>query len=209
MYIKSVYFVGSFPKESKAPKDNRPEFAFIGRSNVGKSSLINMLCNNANVAKVSGTPGKTRAINYFLINESWYLVDLPGYGYAKASKKDKAAWEKMIEDYLVLRSTLICAIVLIDSRHPLQNIDREFIDWLGQRHVPFVLVFTKIDKLKPVQQEENIQTIKNQLLEHWHSLPQTFTTSSKNKDGRDELLHFFQTTVEPILEDLNKPNGGA
>ncbi len=200
MDIKSVYFLGSFPNESKCPTDGKPEFAFIGRSNVGKSSLINMLVNHKDMAKVSGTPGKTRQLNYFVINSEWYLVDLPGYGFAKASKKAKANYERMIEQYLLQRETLMCAMVLLDSRHELQKIDKEFIDWLGSMHIPFVLVFTKLDKLKTAEREVNIEKIKDQLLESWHSLPATFASSAKKKDGRDEILQFVQETIEQYVE---------
>jgi len=200
MDIQTVYFVGSFPTESKCPTDNKPEIAFIGRSNVGKSSLLNMLCNQKDLAKVSGTPGKTRQLNYFVINEEWYLVDLPGYGFAKASKKAKANYERMIEQYLLQRETLMCAMVLLDCRHELQSIDREFINWLGSMHIPFVLVFTKLDKLKESETEANMQRIKDQLLESWHSLPETFATSAKKKKGRDEILNFVESTIKTYQE---------
>ena len=202
MDIKTVYFLGSFPTESKCPIDGKPEFAFIGRSNVGKSSLINMLCNHKDLAKVSGTPGKTRQLNYFVINSEWYLVDLPGYGFARASKKAKANYERMIEQYLLQRETLMCAMVLLDSRHELQKIDKEFIDWLGSMHIPFVLVFTKLDKLKDHEIEANIQLIKDQLLETWHSLPESFATSAKKKVGRDEILNFVEDTMNKYHERL-------
>ena len=200
MDIHTVYFLGSFPTESKCPTDGKPEFAFIGRSNVGKSSLINMLCNQKDLAKVSGTPGKTRQLNYFIIDDQWYLVDLPGYGFARASKKAKANYERMIEQYLLQRETLMCAMVLLDSRHDLQDIDKEFINWLGSMHIPFVLVFTKLDKLKESQKEDNMQRIKDQLLESWHSLPQTFATSAKKKNGRDEILNFIESTIKTYHE---------
>jgi len=203
MDIKTCYFLGSFPTESKCPVDGKPEFAFIGRSNVGKSSLINMLVNHKDMAKVSGTPGKTRQINYFVINSDWYLVDLPGYGFAKASKKAKANYERMIEQYLLQRETLMCAMVLLDCRHGLQKIDKEFIDWLGSMHIPFVLVFTKLDKLKEAERAHNIDRIKNELLESWHSLPQSFASSAKKKDGKDEILQFIQDTIEQYVERQN------
>jgi len=196
MEFKSISFVGSFPNEAKCPDSGWPEFAFIGRSNVGKSSLINMLSNQSDLAKVSGTPGKTRQLNFFAMDESWYLVDLPGYGYAVASKKAKANYERIIEEYLLNREKLMCAVVLIDSRHDLQAIDLEFVNWLGTNHVPFVIVFTKIDKLRKSEKEVNIEKIKASLLESWNSLPPTFVTSSKNKDGRDEFLNFVQETLD-------------
>ncbi len=196
MDFKSVSFVGSFPNEAKCPDSGWPEFAFIGRSNVGKSSLINMLTNQKDLAKVSGTPGKTRQINFFAIDEQWYLVDLPGYGYAVASKKAKANYERIIEDYLLRREKLMCAIVLLDSRHDLQAIDLEFINWLGSNHVPFVIVFTKYDKLRKTEREVNIDRIKASLLESWNSLPPCFITSSKNRHGKEEFLQFISETLE-------------
>lgn len=202
MEIQTAYFLGSFPTESKCPTDGKPEFAFIGRSNVGKSSLLNMLCNHKDMAKVSGTPGKTRQLNYFVINSEWYLVDLPGYGFARASKKAKANYERMIEQYLLQRETLMCAMVLLDSRHELQEIDKEFINWLGSMHIPFVLVFTKLDKLKESEIEFNIQRIKDKLLETWHSLPENFATSAKKKVGRDEILNFVQNTIDNYKQRL-------
>ncbi len=192
MHIEEVSFVGSFKKESQCPKDKRPEFAFIGRSNVGKSSLINMLCNRKGVAKVSNTPGKTQSINYFDIDDKWYLVDLPGYGYARSSKKDRSAWEKMIERYLIVRENLQVAFVLIDLRHELQAIDREFINWMGENSIPFCLVYTKMDKLKKAQVKTNIARIQNELLKYWNSLPQQFTTSSEKHIGREEILDFIE-----------------
>ncbi len=202
MIIKSVEFIGSFTKESQAPKPEFPEYAFIGRSNVGKSSLINMLCNQKGIAKVSGTPGKTQHINYFLINESWYIVDLPGYGFAKVSKKSRAKWEAMIERYLVVRPTLQCAILLIDSRHPLQNLDLEFANWLGERHIPFVMSFTKSDKLKDQEKLNNVETINAAFLEYWHSLPQQFVTSAKSAEGRDEFLAFIEKTNKAFNDKM-------
>ena len=204
MEIQTAYFLGSFPTESKCPTDGKPEFAFIGRSNVGKSSLINMLVNHKDMAKVSGTPGKTRQINYFVINSEWYLVDLPGYGFARASKKAKANYERMIEQYLLQRETLMCAMVLLDSRHELQEIDKEFINWLGSMHIPFVLVFTKLDKLKEAAIDTNIQRIKDKLLETWHSLPESFASSAKKKDGRDEILDFVQKTIDNYKQRLKE-----
>lgn len=191
MVIKSISFVGSFPSENKSPKTQIPEYAFIGRSNVGKSSLINMLMQRKGLAKVSSTPGKTQMINFFEVNESWHLVDLPGYGYAKISKKQRASLEKMINTYLQTREQLQCAFVLIDSRIPLQENDREFINWLGETHIPFVLVYTKIDSVKKSQQHQNIKDIEQKLLEEWTELPQTFITSAVNQQGREEVLHFI------------------
>ncbi len=198
MVINSVTFVGSFPSESKCPESNKPEYAFIGRSNVGKSSLINHLCDRKEIAKVSSTPGKTQLINFFEINESWHLVDLPGYGYAKSSKKKRAQWEKMIFHYLSARVQLKCAFVLMDSRIPLQEIDRNFINWLGETHVPFVFVFTKSDGIKKAEMNKNIKNIKEKLLEEWTELPQSFITSSVKSRGKEEILEF--------IENLNSSN---
>lgn len=191
MEIKEVDFIGSFERESQCPQDDVPEYAFIGRSNVGKSSLINMLCNRKGLAKVSNTPGKTQTINFFRVDNAWHLVDLPGYGYAKISKKMRIKWEKMIERYLITRPQLQVVFVLLDSRHPLQSIDMEFINWLGERSVPFVIVYTKIDKLKKSQIELNVERIRQGILEYWHSLPQEFITSSEKKEGRQEILDFI------------------
>lgn len=191
MEIKEVEFIGSFERESQCPQDMVPEYAFIGRSNVGKSSLINMLCNRKGLAKVSNTPGKTQTINYFRVDDSWHLVDLPGYGYAKISKNMRRKWEDMIERFLITRSQLQVIFVLIDSRHDLQSIDMEFINWLGDRRVPFVLVYTKIDKLKKAQVQINIEKIQNAMLQYWNALPDQFITSSEKKDGRKEILDFI------------------
>ena len=191
MEIKEVEFIGSFERESQCPQTKVPEYAFIGRSNVGKSSLINMLCNRKGLAKVSNTPGKTQTINYFRVDDSWHLVDLPGYGYAKISKKMRGKWEDMIERFLITRSQLQVIFLLIDSRHDLQSIDLEFMNWLGERSVPFVLVYTKIDKLKKAQVALNIEKIQNSMLQYWNSLPDQFVTSSEKKDGRKEILNFI------------------
>jgi len=191
MEIKEVEFVGSFERESQCPQDDVPEYAFIGRSNVGKSSLINMLCNRKGLAKVSNTPGKTQTINFFRVDSAWHLVDLPGYGYAKISKKMRLKWEKMIERYLITRPQLQVVFVLLDSRHDLQKIDLEFINWLGERRVPFVLVYTKTDKLKKSQVGENVKRIQNGILKYWNSLPQEFITSSEKKEGGQEILDFI------------------
>jgi GTP-binding protein len=200
MNIKDVEFIASFPKVSACPVDGKPEFAFIGRSNVGKSSLINMLCNRKGMAKVSVTPGKTQLLNYFLINQTWYLVDLPGYGYARLSKEKKAGFGKMIKNYLEQRSTLVVAFVLIDVRHELQKIDKEFIDWLGENSVPFCLVYTKADKLGKNQVQTNVLAIRNELLKTWNELPQEFITSSETRTGRDEILSSISTSMASFVE---------
>lgn len=189
MLIKTARFVGSFTNISQCPPPNCPEYAFIGRSNVGKSSLINMLTGFGELAKVSSTPGKTQAINHFSINEQWFLVDLPGYGYAKISKTQREKWQQMIRQYLNRRDNLQCVFLLIDSRIPPQTSDLEFINWLGEMHIPFVIVFTKIDnrKYKP----QNIEEFKTAMLQTWDALPQMFLTSAVKKHGRDEVLQFI------------------
>ncbi|GLR16506.1 ribosome biogenesis GTP-binding protein YihA/YsxC [Portibacter lacus] len=196
MNIKTLEFVGSFPSETACPDSTFPEYAFIGRSNVGKSSLINLITDRKEIAKVSSTPGKTQLINFFEVNESWHLVDLPGYGYAKVSKKNRAKFSKMIDHYLLSRKQLQCAFVLIDARIPLQEIDREFISKLGASGVPFVLVFTKIDGVKLGKLTDNLRDIKEKLLEEWTELPQTFITSSTKRKGREEILE--------LISKLNK-----
>jgi GTP-binding protein len=191
MDINQVSFIGSFERESQCPQEMVPEYAFIGRSNVGKSSLINMLCNYKGLAKVSNTPGKTQTINYFKVDSSWHLVDLPGYGYAKISKKMREKWEDMIERYLITRPQLQCVFVLIDSRHKLQKIDLEFINWMGDRRVPFVIVYTKIDKLSTKLVDTHVKAIQDGLLQYWNALPDQFITSSEKKVGRQEILHYI------------------
>ncbi len=205
MEIVTTEFKGSFPSHSQCPKEEFPEFAFIGRSNVGKSSLINMLCSKKELAHTSQKPGKTQLLNYFLINQQWAIVDLPGYGYAKISKIKRKEWQKMIQDYLVLRPTLCCAFVLIDSNIPPQTVDIEFINWLGEMHIPFVLVFTKTDRLKPQEIEANIQATQAKLLEYWNELPQQFFTSANKNIGRDEILNFIDgLATEGALEIKKK-----
>lgn len=191
MVIKEAAFAGSFDRESLCPKAFIPEFAFIGRSNVGKSSLINMLTGHKDIAKVSKTPGKTQLLNFFLINGEWNLVDLPGYGFAKISKKKIAIWEQMIEKYLLVRQQLQVAFVLIDIRHPLQKIDSEFLDWMGERQIPFVIIYTKADKLNSSEIQTHVKRINDKILETWVELPQYFVTSSEKKLGRDEILNFI------------------
>lgn len=192
MEVNSTEFRGSFPRVQDCPVDDRPEFAFIGRSNVGKSSLINMLTGRKELARTSKKPGKTQLINYFLINQQWHLVDLPGYGYAKISKKKRQEWERMIQDYLVRRIQMQCAFVLIDAMIPPQPIDLDFINWLGEMRIPFVLVFTKTDRLKPDELAQNLQLIREALLETWTELPQQFLTSATARTGREEILTFIE-----------------
>jgi len=191
MEIKTAQFVISNTDVGKCPAPTLPEFAFIGRSNVGKSSLINMLCERKDMAKTSSKPGKTQLINHFIINKDWYLVDLPGYGYAKVSKDLKEKWNSFIEQYLVNRQNLMCVMVLLDSRIPQQKIDLEFMDWLGENEIPFVMVFTKIDKLSKLKISANINSYKNEMGKHWDELPQCFYTSAEKKEGKDELLQFI------------------
>ncbi len=196
MNIVDVSFEGSFEKLHQCPHHYLPEFAFVGRSNVGKSSLINMITNKKSIARTSGTPGKTQHLNFYLINKSWYLVDLPGYGYAKVSKKIKRQFPKMIEDYLIQRPNLYCCFLLIDSRHPLQKKDEEMLSWFGDHHVPFVIIYTKIDKMKPSTKMDNIELIRKGLLESWESLPKQFITSSVSREGKEELLTYLATLID-------------
>lgn len=191
MEIKNYQFVISAPTVEKCPKDNKPEYAFIGRSNVGKSSLINMLCNHKGLAKTSATPGKTLLINLFLVNREWYLVDLPGYGYAKRSKSVQDQLQRMISSYILQRQQLVNVFVLIDIRHDPQKIDREFIDWLGVSSVPFSIVFTKADKLGPVKARQNAERWMESLRDTWETLPPYFITSSEKKTGRQEVIDYI------------------
>jgi GTP-binding protein len=191
MLIKSAEFVVSNSDVAKCPKDRLPEYAFIGRSNVGKSSLINMLMQRKSLAKTSGRPGKTQLINHFLINKNWYLVDLPGYGYARVSKSSKKVFQKFITKYFEKREQMILAFVLVDCRLEPQPIDLEFMQWMGESQVPFSIIFTKADKLKPNALKRNIESYEQKMLEVWEEMPQYFITSASNFDGRDELLGFL------------------
>ncbi|MDO5665756.1 MAG: ribosome biogenesis GTP-binding protein YihA/YsxC [Bacteroidia bacterium] len=175
----------------KCPQDGKPEYAFIGRSNVGKSSLINMLTNRKGLAMTSSTPGKTMLINHFLINDEWYLVDLPGYGYARRGKENRKKLQQIIEDYVLEREALTSLFVLVDSRHEPQKIDLEFMEWLGENGVPFSIIFTKGDKQGSVKLQQNVDTYKQKLLETWEELPPVFVTSSEKKMGREELLEYI------------------
>lgn len=194
MKISSAEFITSNTDASKCPKPIFPEYAFIGRSNVGKSSLINMLCDRKELARTSATPGKTTLINHYIINKNWYLVDLPGYGFAKTSKERQRQFEAIITSYLVHRDNLQIVFVLIDSRHPLQKIDEEFINWLGEKEIPFAIIYTKLDKLKKSEIKKNIKTIEDKLLTSWEELPATFHSSAEKKIGRDEILNFIDNT---------------
>ncbi|MEM7161068.1 MAG: ribosome biogenesis GTP-binding protein YihA/YsxC [Bacteroidota bacterium] len=191
MKIQSAQFLMSNTDIEKCPEPKLPEYAFIGRSNVGKSSLINMLSERKALAKTSGTPGKTRLINHFIMNESWYLVDLPGYGYAKISKKDRAKWRILIHTYLKNRSNLMCVFVLIDSRHKAQKIDLEFMEWLGKNQIPFSMIFTKIDKLNSGEFNKNKKAFQKEMLKNWEFLPPTFESSSTSGHGRDSILKYI------------------
>lgn len=192
MTIQDAAYIGSFPTLEKCPEPKLPEYALIGRSNVGKSSLLNCLCGRKDLARISKKPGKTEAINFYLIDNSWYFVDLPGYGYARRSKGLIRSFGKMITEYLLYRPTLQCALVLIDSNVPPQPKDIEFVNWLGENQVPFVLVFTKTDKLKTQKSRENPNLIKAELLKHWNELPAIFMTSSVTGEGREELFNFIE-----------------
>ena len=191
MKITSAEFVMSNSDVSKCPNSPLPEYAFIGRSNVGKSSLINMLMQRKSLAKTSGRPGKTQLINHFLINKNWHLVDLPGYGYARVSKSTKKVFQKFITQYFEKRQQLVMAFVLIDCRYEPQKIDMEFMEWLGTNQIPFGMIFTKADKLKPNAVERNVQAYLDSMLETWEELPPHFITSSSKSTGREELLNYI------------------
>jgi GTP-binding protein len=200
MIIKEASFVSSNTTVAKCPETTLPEYAFIGRSNVGKSSLINMLTNRSKLAKTSSFPGKTQLINHFIINNNWYLVDLPGYGWAKVSKESRENWQKMIKAYLQQRQNLACVFLLIDSRHEPQKSDLDFIQLLGTIGVPFVLVFTKTDKQSSHKTQETIAAYKKTLLQTWEELPPMFLTSAEEKKGRDEILDF----IDSVNAGINK-----
>lgn len=192
MQIKTAEFIISNTEVSKCPADGKPEFAFIGRSNVGKSSLINMLTSKKGLAKTSGTPGKTQLINHFLINDHWYLVDLPGYGYAKVSRSQRSTFERFIADYLTKRDTLYNIFVLLDARLEPQKIDLEFMNWCGEKGLPFSMVFTKIDKLSSTALQKNLAKYKKEMLKVWAELPPVFTTSSESAFGKEPLLNYIE-----------------
>lgn len=194
MKISSTEFVKSSTSYKDCPKPLFPEYAFIGRSNVGKSSLINMLVQRKNLAKTSGTPGKTRLLNHFLINENWYLCDLPGYGFAKVSKSIREKWEQVIKNYLLHRENLMCALVLIDVRHEALSNDLEFIDWLGRKGIPFVIVFTKADKLSAPKLDLQLQRYQKKLADHWEPLPPMYVSSATTKEGREDILELISIT---------------
>jgi GTP-binding protein len=198
MNIKSAAFLQSNTKIDKLPAANKPEYAFIGRSNVGKSSLINMLTNRKQLAKTSSTPGKTITINHFLINENWYLVDLPGYGFAQRSKKDREAWKIMLDNYIKNRKNLVSMFVLVDSRIEPQKIDLEFINHLGELQMPFSIIFTKVDKIKDIELQRNLQAYKEKLAEEWEEMPNIFITSSEKEVGKDDVLNYIDGLNEQL-----------
>ena len=198
MKIKSADFVVSNSDVAKCPKQPLPEYAFIGRSNVGKSSLINMLTNRKSLAKISGRPGKTQLINHFIINNNWFLVDLPGYGYARVSKTSKKKFQKLITNYFEQRTQLVSAFVLVDIRHKPQPIDLEFMQYLGESGIPFGIIFTKVDKLKPKAMDRHVQEYCEELLKTWEELPPYFITSSSKKIGQEEVLSFIEETNNEI-----------
>ena len=206
MKITEALFSGSSTRISEKPKQKFPEFAFIGRSNVGKSSLINMLCNKKNLAMTSSKPGKTRLVNHFLINRQWYLVDLPGYGYAKISATGKQKLEQVIRNYLNFSQEMVMLFVLIDSRHDIGKVDMDFLFELGQGNIPFAIIFTKGDKMGPVALETQINKMKAQILEHWEELPPTFVSSSETGLGREEILDYIGTVLDSLDEnEENRP----
>ncbi len=196
MEIKEARFVMSNTDVKKCPTPDKPEYAFIGRSNVGKSSLINRLTNKKSLAKISGKPGKTRLINHFLINDEWYLVDLPGYGYAEVPKKERLKWEQFIKRYILQRENLYCLFVLIDSRHEPQKPDLDFMEWLGISEVPFAIIFTKTDKLKPEELKTNLLKYEEKMFETWETMPGYYISSAETGEGTEEILGF--------IEQLNK-----
>jgi GTP-binding protein len=201
MEIKEARFIVSNSKVEKCPKPDRPEYAFIGRSNVGKSSLINMLTNKKSLAKTSGRPGKTQLINHFLINNEWYLVDLPGYGYAKVPKKEKIKWEQFLRRYILKRENLYCVFVLIDARHKAQSVDLKFMEWLGISEISFSIIFTKTDKLRKEELEANLKAYEEKLFETWETMPGYFVSSAETAEGKDAILDFIEGINHPE-EDL-------
>jgi len=198
MKITKAEFICSNTRVDLCPKEQIPEYAFIGRSNVGKSSLINMLVERKKLAKTSSTPGKTRLINHFKINDKWFLCDLPGYGYAKVSKKERESFGKMIEKYATKRSNLVCFFVLIDARIPPQQIDLDFIEWLGDSELPFVLVLTKVDKINQTGKSKNLELLKAELSQSWEQLPLIFETSAVKGTGKDQVMNFIEDTNKKL-----------
>lgn len=205
MTIREARFIASQTTYTKCPEPVFPEYAFIGRSNVGKSSLINMLTGKKGLAKTSGTPGKTQLINHFMINEAWYLVDLPGYGFARVAKTAKATWDKMIRDYLQKRTNLMTVFILIDIRLDPQKIDLQFIQWVGENNIPLALVFTKADKLSKQQVIYSVESYKKELRKTWEELPLLFITSAEKKTGRDEILDYLELTNKDFANPSASP----
>ncbi|MBP6576166.1 MAG: YihA family ribosome biogenesis GTP-binding protein [Chryseobacterium sp.] len=201
MVIKTAVFVKSSQKWQDCPEPNMPEYAFIGRSNVGKSSLINAMMNHKDLAKTSQTPGKTQLINNFLVNDSWSLTDLPGYGYAKVSKSLRKDFEKLITNYILNRKNLVNLFVLVDVRHTPQKIDMEFMQWLGESSVPFSIVFTKADKMKSGGADRNVEAYKTELLKTWEDLPDIYVTSAEKKTGTDQILKFISETNQFLIKN--------
>ena len=204
MKITEALFSGSSTRISEKPKQKFPEFAFIGRSNVGKSSLINMLCNKKNLAMTSSKPGKTRLVNHFLLNRQWYLVDLPGYGYAKMSDTGKKKLEQVIRNYLNFSQEMVMLFVLIDCRHDIGKVDMDFLFELGQSNIPFAIIFTKGDKMGPVALETQVNKMKSQILEHWEELPPTFISSSETGLGREEILDYIESVLKSLESESNE-----
>jgi GTP-binding protein len=196
--ITKVEYIGSYHKESLCPNDGKPEFAFIGRSNVGKSSLINLIMDRKDLARVSKQPGKTQSLNYFAVNDAWYLVDLPGYGYAKTSHTMRENWLKMIHYYLKNRKSLSIAFVLLDSRHTFQKIDHEFINWCGENQVPLAFIYTKCDKVKALERNANIKTMKKALNNEWEQIPDHLVSSAEERVGREDILLYIQNIITQI-----------
>jgi len=201
MIIKTATFVKSSSRWQECPEAVLPEYAFIGRSNVGKSSLINAMLNHKDLAKTSGTPGKTQLINHFLVNDEWYLTDLPGDGYARVSKSIRRDFEKLITNYILNRKNLVNLFILVDARHAPQKIDLEFIEWVGEHGIPFSLVFTKADKLKPMELQKNVEHYKAELLKSWEELPELYVTSAEKKTGGEEILSFISRTNEFLIKN--------
>lgn len=202
MRVTKSEFTTSSAKVEQCPETDKPEFAFIGRSNVGKSSLTNMLCDRKSLAKTSGSPGKTRLINHFLLNDTWYLVDLPGFGYAKVSKKDRASFMRLIYDYFENRENMVNAFVLVDCRVEPQKIDLDFMEWLGNKRIPFSIVFTKIDKLSSNELKKNLAKYKKKLLETWEETPQFFLSSATSRHGQEEILNYIGYCIRVWEESL-------
>jgi GTP-binding protein len=206
MEIKNAIFAKSSSNYKGCPAPDKPEFAFIGRSNVGKSSLINMLCNQKDLAKTSSKPGKTQLINHFIIDNKWFLVDLPGYGYAKTSKTNLEKFEELISSYITKRKNLVCLFILIDSRLELQKIDAEFMEWCSEKEIPFCLIFTKVDKLGKNQFASNLSKYKKQLLNTWDELPTLFITSAEKKMGKEEILDYIENNFQYFIPPPKQTN---